>query len=101
MTKREFDLETKRNHGERMFRDERDHYRRARGREQLGSGATARTVTVDRLAERAAWRQWHGDEPVLGIGSRYRAPACWRFLGRFPRLPSEQRQPIANIGSDA
>lgn len=88
MTKREFDALTKENWGGKgMARDERCNYRERRMLKHNGSGAHEPTDTaVDYLAEREheirylrRIRDWHEPLlPVLGIGSRWRAPAAWR-----------------------
>lgn len=82
MTKREFDAETKVNYGAHMgnrtaYRAERGHVRER-----------------DYLAERcyAHWkRNWaysfrDGFLPVLGIGSKYRAPTAFRAARGLPLL---------------
>jgi hypothetical protein len=91
MTKREHDSLTKLNAGARLASDERDSYRAARGLPLLGSGATARTVARDRIAERAAWRARNPSLPVLATGSRWRAPACfhrYRTTGKGSPFPT-------------
>jgi hypothetical protein len=86
MTKRQHNLQTRRNHGARMARDERDGYRQARHLPTWGSGATARTWPRDRLEERAALRARHPHLATLALGSPLRAPVEWRLRGRLPRL---------------
>jgi len=83
MTKREFDAETKRNWGgPNMARDERCNYRAGRFMEHRGSGAHYPTETADYLAARmfetVRMRQGSTRFAVLGVSSRWRAPAAYR-----------------------
>lgn len=94
MTRREFDAATACNWGLLMSLDERDAYRRERGmpgspRQRRGSAPMRwwwdplerRRLDTERARQRdPGWA-------TLGLGSRYRAPACWRLLGRAPTLP--------------
>ena len=87
MTKREFDRETKQNwRGPNMARDERCNYRASRFMGHRGSGSHYPTETCDYLTERMNETSHHRkhsrsyDPPfmVLGVGSRWRAPAQYR-----------------------
>lgn len=80
MTKRDFDLRTKENHGERMPSDTRRMYRASRFTASEG---------VDKVAQRAAevraLRRTHGAHvAALDVAFRFRAPTCFRLTGRMP-----------------
>lgn len=92
MTKRQHDAATKINFKSRMASDERRSYRRERGLPELAYG---RRQCFDRLVIRQVEtldaRRRDGSWATLGIQSRFRAPACFRFLGNFvPTLPGGQ-----------
>jgi hypothetical protein len=88
VTRREFDLETKRQGGGgRLCRGERHDYRVQRLLPSAGSGSSPPTDSWferDRLAERAELRRLDPATPTLGRGSPLRAPTSWRLLGRLP-----------------
>lgn len=87
MTKREFDAQTKLNYG--CFYGERVAYRLERGHDYYGR---------DKLAERAYFRRHNPHVPTLSLASPLRAPAEWRLLGRFPRLPYTREELLALCG---
>lgn len=94
MTRREFDRATKRIMGKGLARDERCLYREQRRREHHGSGSDFSTWTVDKVQQRAdevaVLRRRDPGIAALALGTRFRAPMCVRYLGRFPRLLEEQ-----------
>jgi hypothetical protein len=104
MTRREFDLETKRNMGKGLARDEVDAYRLTRMRETWGSGARAPVRwPSDYIADRArdmarrnrcvvdgagvrVYLDRDGFLPTLGRGSKYRFPQQHRAATGAPLL---------------
>lgn len=76
--------------------DERATIRRAKFRPTYGCPAFGPSYLgqknteppIDPLARRAAWRA-RNSGAVLGSGSPFRAPSCWRLLGRLPTLHSD------------
>jgi len=91
MTKREFDRQTKWNYGARMAGDTKESYKWMRGHVSFNHIGEPR----DRLAERAEHKARFPHIAIMSLASRFRAPACFRLLGRFPTLPLTREERAA------